>query len=137
DIIETGAEMLIEKLGLPVDVKTVVGALSGLLGDGSGGLDLSGLAGKLAANGDLGAVLGSWLGDGANTAISADTVLSFLGEANIGEFAGKIGTDAASASNGLADIIPQMMDESSSGGKLLDSVGGIGGIMGAAKSFLT
>ena len=137
NIIETGAESLIAELGLPVEVRTVISALSELLGDGVGDLDLAELAAKMTAGGDLGSVLESWLGDGANGAISPDKILSLLGKAGVTEFARKIGTDASSATEGLATVIPQMMDQASSAGSLLDSVGGIGGLMGSAKSFLT
>ena len=137
NIIETGAESLIAELGLPVAVRTVISALSELLGDGVGDLDLAELAGKMTADGNLGSVLDSWLGDDANGAISPDKILYLLGKTGVTEFAGKIGTDATSAAKGLATVIPQMMDQASSAGSLLDSVGGIGGGRGSAKSFLT
>ena len=137
DLMETGAKMLIDKLGLNVDPATVQSALSSLLGDGSGGLDLGALAGKMAANGDLGSVVSSWLGDGANSAISADSIMSLLGAGPLADFASSLGTDSGSAASGLADVLPEMMDKGSSGGSLLDAAGGIGGLMGAAKSFLS
>ena len=137
NIIETGAELLIAELGLPTNVRTVVSALSDLLGDGTGGVDLASLASKMTEEGGLGDVLGSWLGDGANSGISAEAILSLLGKADVSSFATKIGTDTDAAANGLADVIPRMMDQASTGGSLLDAVGGIGGLMGSAKSFLT
>ena len=137
DILELGAQLLSDKLGLQVDPDTIKSALSGLLGDGSGNIDLAGLAAKMTASGDLGSVLNSWLGDGANAGISADTVLGPLGEGQIAEFTGKLGTDRGTAAAGLADVLPQMMDQASSGGSLLESAGDIGGLLGAAKSFLS
>ena len=137
NIIETGAEMLVAELGLPVQVKTVVAALSSLLGDGEGDLNLADLAARMAENTELTDVLGSWLDDGGNSPISAGSLLSLLGKSEIADFAAKIGTDSDTAARGLADVIPQMMDEGSSGGSLLNAVGGIGGLMGSAKSFLT
>lgn len=137
DILELGAQLLSDKLGLQVDPATLKSALSGLLGDGSGNIDLAGLAAKMTANGNLGSVLDSWLGDGANAGISADSVLGLLGEGAVADFAGKLGTDSGTAAAGLADVLPQMMDKASSGGSLLESAGGLGGLMGAAKSFLS
>ncbi len=137
DILELGAQLLSDKLGLQVDSATIKSALSGLLGDGSGNIDLAGLAAKMTANGDLGSVLNSWLGDGANAGISADSVLDLLGEGALSDFAARLGTDSGSAAAGLADVLPQMVDEASSGGSLLESAGGLGGLMGAAKSFLS
>jgi uncharacterized protein YidB (DUF937 family) len=136
DLIQLGAQLLSEKLGLQVDSNTVSSALTSLLGDGQGNVDLAGLASKMASSGQLGTIVSSWLGDGANSPISADSILSLLGEGNVSQFASQVGTDAGSAATGLADVLPQIMDEASSGGSLLESVGGLGGLMGAASSFL-
>ena len=136
DILQLGARLLSEKLGLTVDTDTIASALSGLLGDGQGNIDLAALAGKMAGSGDLGSIVNSWLGDGANSSISADSILSLLGESQVSDFASKLGTDTGSAAAGLADVVPQLMDQASSGGSLLEAAGGLGGLMGAAKSFL-
>ena len=53
DIVKIGAQLLSDKLGLQLDSSTVESALSGLLGDGQGGIDLAGLAGKMASSGEL------------------------------------------------------------------------------------
>ena len=136
DIIQMGAEQLSKQLGLNVDTNTIMSALSGLLGDGAGNLDLAGLAGKMASSGELGSLVNSWLGDGANSPISAESILGLLGESKVADFASQVGTDTGSAANGLADVLPQIMDQASSGGSLLEAAGGLGGLMGAAKSFL-
>ncbi len=137
DIAQLGAQLLSEKLGLNVNQETIAQALSSLLGDGQGGIDLAGLAGKLASSGELGNIVKSWLGDGANANISADSILGVLGEQPVSDFASRIGTDTGTAAAGLSDVIPQLMDKASSGGSLLESAGGLGGLMGAAKSFLS
>lgn len=134
NISELASNLLSEKLGVSLDSAQIESALSGLLGDGQGGIDLAGLADKMGQNGDLGALLGSWLGDGANEAISGDSVANLLGQDGISKFANQLGVDPSTATQGLADMLPQMMDKASSGGSLLDSVGGIDGLMGAAKS---
>ena len=137
DILELGAQLLSDKQGVQIDSAQIQSALSSLLGDGSGNIDLAGLASKMTADGGLADVLSSWLGDGANAGISADSVLGLLGEGQVAEFARMLGTDTSTAASGLADAIPQMMDKASSGGSLLDSAGGIDGLIGAAKSFLS
>ncbi len=137
DILEFGAQLLSQKLGINVDSATIASALSGLLGDGQGNIDLGALAGKMASSGELGNVLGSWLGDGANQGISAESILALLGRGDVADFAGKLGTDVDTAAGGLADVLPQMVDKASSGGSLLEQAGGLGGLMGAAKSFLS
>jgi uncharacterized protein YidB (DUF937 family) len=134
NISELASNLLSEKLGVSLDSAQIESALSGLLGDGQGGIDLAGLASKMGQNGDLGALLGSWLGDGANESISGDSVSNLLGQDGIAKFANQLGVDPTAATQGLADMLPQVMDKASSGGSLLDSVGGIDGLLGAAKS---
>ena len=136
DLMELGTQLLTEKIGSGANSGDISSALSGLLGDGEGSIDIAGLASKMASSGELGNVLSSWLGDGANSAISAESLTSLLGDSNIADFASKLGVDSGTAASGLADAIPQMVDKSSSGGSLLDSIGGVGGLMGMAKSFL-
>ena len=137
DLTQIGAQLLSDKLGLQVNTDTITSALTNLLGDGQGNIDLAGLASKMASSGQLGSIVSSWLGDGPNSSISADSILSLFGENQVSDFASKLGTDPASAASGLADVLPQMMDKGSSAGSLLESAGGLGGLMGAAKSFLS
>jgi len=137
DIIQMGTEVLSKFLGDSVDTGKIAEALTGLLGDGKGGVDIAALASKMASSGELSSVIGSWLGDGANAGISADSITSMLGSSNVADFASKLGVDSSTAASGLSEALPQMMDKFSSGGSLLDSVGGAGGLLGAAKSFLS
>ena len=133
DILKMGAEMLIQKFGSSVGVDTMMSALSGLIGDGQGSVDLTGLASKMMSSGNLGSMLTSWLGDGDNKSISADSLMSLLGENKIADFAGKVGVDTSTAASGLSDVLPTMIDKASSGGRLLDSVGGADGLLDMAK----
>lgn len=137
DIVQLGTQLLNEKMGMQADSSTLTSALSQLLGDGQGNIDLAGLASRMASSGELSNVLSSWLGDGANTAISADSVMGILGNSQVADFASTLGTDTGTAAASLADVIPQLMDQASSGGNLLDSAGGLGGLMNAAKSLLS
>lgn len=137
EVNELCAQLLSEKLGLQVDSETIGSALDSLLGNTQGNLDLAGLASKMASSDNLGNIVSSWLGDGANSAISPDNITELLGESQISNFASQLGTDSSGAAAGLAEILPQIMDKSSSGGSLLESAGGLGGLMGAAKSFLS
>lgn len=136
DLMELGAQLLSDKMGGQADNSAITSALSNLLGDGQGSIDLQGLAGKMAENGNLGDILGSWLGDGANNAISAESITDLLGSDKLAQFASALGADSGDAAGGLAEALPQLMDKASSGGSLLDSLGGAGGLLDAAKSFL-
>ena len=116
-----------------LDVGDIAGALSGLLGNSEGGLDLGSLVSNLSENG-LGEVVGSWLGDGENASISLDQVKDLLGSDKISEFASQLGLSEESAAGALADALPQVVDKATSGensmiGDLLAQVGGAGGMM--------
>lgn len=137
DIMQLGASLLSQKLGIDLDTDQITSALSGLLANDSGQIDFAGLAGKMASSGELKNILGTWLGDGANAPISADSIANILGNEKVAAFASQIGTDSSTAAEGLADVVPQMMDKASSGGSLLDMVGGAGGLLGAAKSLFS
>jgi uncharacterized protein YidB (DUF937 family) len=135
DLMELGKQLLGDRQG-GVDGDTMGSALSQLLGDGQGGIDIAGLVNKMTQNGDLGELVSSWLGDGANQAISVDKIKELVGDGALSNFAQSMGTDTETAAADLADVLPQMVDKSSSGGSLLDAVGGVDGIMNMAKSFL-
>ena len=134
DLMELGAQLLSDKTGTQLDQNSVMSALTGLLGDGQGNVDFGALASKIASSGQLGDILSSWLGDGANSAISAEDILGIFGESNVSDFASKLGTSTGDAAGGLADVLPELMDKASSGGNILDSLGGAEGLLGAAKS---
>ena len=134
DLMKMGTELLSNSLGGSADSDQASEALSGLLG-GSGGLGA--LAAKMASSGDLSSVIGSWLGDGDNAGISADSVTALFGDSAVADFAAKLGVDPSQATSALSDVLPQLMDKSSSGGNLLDSIGGAKGLLGAAKSFFS
>ena len=53
--------------------------------------------------------------------------------AKISQAAAELGTDEGSLLNGLSQALPQMIDKSSSGGSLLDAVGGLDGALNMAK----
>ena len=90
----------------------LVGMASELLG-GAGGM--SGLVGALQQGG-LGDQVQSWLGNGANAAVSADQLKSALGDEKIQALASKFGVDPATASTQLSAFLPGLMDKLSPGG---------------------
>ena len=136
DIIELGAQLLSDTMGLDLPREQVADALNKLLSDGNGNLDLAGLAGRFAASGGLADVVGSWLGDGPNAGISANDILDLFGNAEVDNFAANVGADRGTAASGLAQVLPEIMDKASSGGSILESLGGAGGLLGAAKGLL-
>jgi len=119
--------------GSGLDIGNLMSALSSLAGGdrSQGGFDLGSLLSKMDSGG-LGAIAKSWLGDGNNEAISPDQIANMLGADKISEFASKLGLSNQEAAGGLSEALPQMVDKASSGGSLLDSIGGITGAMGMA-----
>jgi len=134
DIIKIGTDLLMKQLGSSTSANSSVisSALGGLLSGSDGKLDIGGLVAKFASNGALSSIVGSWLGDGDNNPIGSDAVESVLGGDKISDFAGKLGIDKSTAMSSLSSIIPSLIDKSSSGGKLMDSAGGL---LGMAKKF--
>lgn len=114
-------------------VSQVIGNLLG--GQGGSDLDLGSLVGKLQDSG-LGDVAQSWLGDGDNAGISSSQIENLLGSDKIAQAASQLGADQNDLLQGLQNMLPQVVDKSSSGGNLLDSVGGIGGLASLAGKFL-
>ncbi|MEP4051333.1 MAG: YidB family protein [Litorimonas sp.] len=132
DIKNIASGMLAEKLG--VSNAVVGGIMDKLIGNGDK-MDVAGLVGNLQEKG-LGDLASSWLGDGANKDISTDQLKDALGAEQISQAAAELGTDEGSLLGGLQAALPQLVDKASSGGSLLDSVGGLGGLGGLAKKFL-
>jgi uncharacterized protein YidB (DUF937 family) len=132
DLMNLAKGMLAQKLG--GDSAAVGGVLNSLIGGGDKA-DIGGLLAGLKEKG-LGDVAESWLGDGENQEVSADQLKEVLGAEKVSAAAAELGTDEGSLLDSLKDAIPQMVDQGSSGGSLLDKVGGIGGLAGMAKKFL-
>ncbi len=133
-IADLATEIFMQKISGSGNSGDIASALTGLLGGNGNDLDIMGLVSKFQSEG-LASAVSSWLGDGANDSISTDQVANILGESNISEFASKIGIAPEDALNGLKETIPDMIDKSSSGGSLLDNIGGIDGVMNIAKKF--
>jgi len=129
-------KMLMEKVRGASDNGTSTSAL-GELFSGNGKFDIADILGKFTgAGGEIERKAKSWLGDGANDSISASQLKDVMGEEKIEAFAAKLGIDRDEASDGLAELIPELIDKSSRGGSLLDSVSGAGGLAGLAAKFL-
>jgi len=119
--------------GSNVDMGALVSALGGLLGDGDK-VNIGALLENFQGSG-LSEIVGSWLGDGANGAIAPNQVAEVLGKDTLSDFAAKLGVSENEAAGGLSDALPQIIDKASSGGSLLDSIGGLDDVIGIAGKF--
>ncbi|TCK17939.1 uncharacterized protein DUF937 [Thiogranum longum] len=135
DILQIGTDILKSKLGNQAGAgnDAVSAVLKKLVGNGND-FDIAGLLSGLQTGG-LASMASSWLGDGANEGISPNQIKEVLGGDKVAAAASELGTDEQTLLGGLSDALPQMVDKASSGGSLLDSVGGLGGAMDMAKKF--
>jgi uncharacterized protein YidB (DUF937 family) len=97
-----------------LDITKIAEALSSLISNNEGGLDLAALVSGLSQNG-LGDIVGSWLGNGENKAIAPDDVTVLLGEDKVDIFAKELGIDLNSAKKALADSLPHVIDRATTG----------------------
>ena len=133
-LLQTAAQLFLDKSGgnAGLNVGTVASALKKLLpGDGDD-LNIGALVSQFGS-GDLASMAGSWLGDGDNDAIAGSSIVDALGHDKVASFASELGIDSDKASAGLAGMIPELINQNSSGGSLLDSVGGAAGMASFAK----
>ncbi len=133
DFMKMGTELLGSSLQ-GIDSKDLSSALGQLLSGSDGKLDLGNIVSKMNQQG-LGSMVESWLGDGGNTDISADQVKDLLGSDKISQVASQLNTGEGDLLSSLTAALPQLMDKSSSGGSLLDSLGGMDGALNMASKF--
>jgi len=69
-------------------------------------------------NGGLGDIISSWVGTGANQPISADQIINALGVDRIHAIADKLGVADNQVSDGLASVLPQIIDKLTPNGKV-------------------
>ena len=87
----------------------VIQAVLSLLGnDGMVG-GLPGLIAKFQDAG-LGSVLASWVGSGANEAISGGQIAKVLGDGPLSQVASQLGVDQSEAANHVAAVLPGLLD---------------------------
>lgn len=135
DLLKLGTDLLVEQFQGKVSADNASSALLSLMGDGAGGLDIGAIVAKIASNGQLSSMVSSWLGDGGNETINPNQLLDVFGSEKLSQFSSTLGQNQDNAIAGLSTMLPNLLDKSSSGGKLLESVGGIGGALNMAKKF--
>ncbi len=116
---------LLDSLGLGDMLKSLLGQA------GSGGLstvinnvlaqtqyrDLNGLVAALEKGG-LGAQVQSWLGPGANQPITAEQLKAIIGNAQVQDFARKLGLPVDETLKNMAQYLPDIVDKASPNGTI-------------------
>ncbi len=138
DLVQMGTELFKEKMGdqaANLDDNSIMDALSGLISNEEGSLDLSNILSSLQDS-DIGSIISSWIGSGENAPVDGSTLSNILGSDQISAFAEKLGIDADTAAESLSDVVPNMVDKATGdGSSILDSLGGLDGIMDMANKF--
>ena len=130
----------------------MVGKLAGQLGSGTSQNNrLIGAAAKLISSGNVGGLGGlmqmfsqhghadtvnSWVSTERNRAISPNEVQDVLGQDNVRQVADEAGVSEQEASNGLADILPQLVDKMTPNGKVPEGDNANGMLSQLASHFL-
>jgi uncharacterized protein YidB (DUF937 family) len=97
--------------------------LQGLLGQltskQGGNANLTGLLSQLQGGG-LDQQVKSWLGSGTNQPVTGEQVQSALGSDTVSQVATSAGTTPQQAADGLAQVLPKLVDTASPEGQLAD-----------------
>ena len=92
-------------------------ALTGLLGQNSGGGGLAGIVQAFQKNG-LGDIVNSWVSTGQNLPITPDQIKQGLGSDFLSQLAGKAGVSPDAASTQLSSLLPGVIDKVTPNGKI-------------------
>ena len=94
---------------------------SGMMGSVLGMIEQAGglpaLLQKLQASG-LSDQVASWVGSGDNQTVSGDQIHDALGSAQVGEIAAAAGIEPAHAATGLAQLLPQIINQLTPNGQV-------------------
>ncbi len=138
DLVQMGSALLKDKLGdqaADVDDNTLADALSSLFSNEEGSFDLSNILSSLQDS-SIGEIISSWIGSGENLPVDGSTLSNILGSDQISAFAEKLGIDPDTAAESLSDVVPNIVDKATGdGSSILDSFGGLDGIMDMANKF--
>jgi uncharacterized protein YidB (DUF937 family) len=78
---------------------------------------LSGIVDMLSKGG-LGAQAASWVGTGANQAVSPEILSQVLGNSTISDLAAKVGISPEAVSGGLAQYLPEVVNQLTPDGRI-------------------
>ena len=129
-------QVLMSKIERANNSDNAAAALDKLSSNGKG-FDLAEIVSKFqGSGGGVARKSKSWLGDSANEPISASQVQDAIGSHRVAAFAKTLGMDRTEASEKLAKILPELIDKSSQGGYLINSVGKKSFLAGFTSRFL-
>jgi len=71
----------------------------------------------------LGSQAASWVGTGANQAISGDQLSSVFGSGALGQIASQLGMDQGQAGNAMAQLLPEVVNQLTPQGRITNDSG--------------
>jgi uncharacterized protein YidB (DUF937 family) len=83
---------------------------------------LGGVLGMFQRSG-LGAQADSWVGTGANMAVSGDQLQQVFGGSTLGNIASQLGMQQGHANSAMAQILPELINQLTPGGQVPDNAG--------------
>lgn len=96
--------------------------------ESQGGLD--GLLAKLQQGG-LAEQAASWVGTGQNQAIDGGQLADALGNGTLGQLANQFGLSSEQVSGGLAQVLPQLIDQLTPAGNTAGAADLLGSVLGS------
>jgi len=102
-----------------IEITEVMASMTNLLSSSQSPIDLNAIVAKMQDSG-LSDIASSWLGDGDNAPISSGQIGELLDSDKLQAFASALNLDLDSVTDGLSKVIPNLIDQSSSGGQLQD-----------------
>ncbi|MDH7514398.1 MAG: YidB family protein [Bacteroidota bacterium] len=127
---EIGGMLFGKKLGAG-GVESLMSAIGNMIGSGGG---LSGLVDKFMERG-FGDIVSSWIGIGPNMPVDGEQIQSMLGEREVRSIAEKAGMSPQEAANGLAVLLPKVVDSITPTGTIPEGTSLEGLLSGLKKSF--
>ena len=111
-------------------------AITGMLSNEGAQGGLSGLIAKFQQAG-MGEVVASWVGSGANQAISGSQLTDVLGSDAMAGLAAKLGLSQGEAADQLSDVLPGVIDKLTPQGQAPQAgLGNVGELMGMLDGLL-
>lgn len=105
-------------LGREAQGSGIAGAILQMLQNQPGGI--AGLMQNFQQNG-LASLLQSWISTGQNLPISAEQIQQVLGHQQVAQIADQAGVSPQEASNGVASLLPQIVDKLTPNGQIPQS----------------
>ena len=133
-VIDISGKIFSEHLNDEVDKDKIASALTMLFSNENNEIDIMGVISTFHSDG-ITSLETYWMESEVNGPLSIDQVTEIFGTEKISEFASAIDVDQSTAAEGLAGMIPELIDKASSTESLQKKNGRPDNLVKAAKTF--